>query len=172
MSTQTRSAVGLVAIALLLLFSPCAVRAQNKFPPPPKAPKHPAISAKILAAKSVYFDNQTGDSAVGRQALRELNLWGRFQVVGRAQAQLLLVLSTEEFNDDDFPSDRGGFDPNTLHLPRKPLNAFLTVIERTSGDRLWIDSRPWGGLLTGEKSAGRRLIARFRKRVEHQRPPS
>jgi hypothetical protein len=36
---------------------------------------------------------------------------------------------------------------------------------------VWIDSRPWGGLLTGANSAGRRLIDRFRKRIEHQRPP-
>jgi hypothetical protein len=171
MTTPTPSRAGVLAIVLLLL-SPCIIHAQAKFPPPPRAPKRPAISAKILAAKSVYFDNQTGDSAVGREALRELNLWGRFEVVGNAQAQLLLVLSTEEFTDDDFPNDGGGFDPSTLHLPRKPLNAFLTVIEKATGDRLWIDSRPWGGLLTGENSAGRRLIARFRKRVEKQHPPS
>jgi hypothetical protein len=100
-----------------------------------------------------------------------LSQWGRFRVVGQDQAQLLLVLSTEEFTDDEFPPDLGNFDPNSLRLPRKPLNAFLTVIDKATGDRVWIDSRPWGGILTGANSAGRRLIARFRKHVEHQRPP-
>ena len=160
----------LLSIALLLL-SPGAVRAQNKLPPPPRAPRHPALTAKIMAAKSVYFDNETGDSAVGRDALRELAQWGRFQVVGQSDAQLVMVLSTEEFTDDEFPLNFGDLDPNTLHLPRKPLNAFLTVIDKATGDRVWIDSRPWGGVLTGGNSAGRRLIARLRKHVEHQRPP-
>jgi len=124
-----------------------------------------------MDAKFIYLDNETGSAAVGRDTLRELTEWGRFQVVGQAQAQLLIVLSTEEFIDDELPSNGGDFDPETLHLPRKPLNAFLTVIDKSTGDRVWIDSRPWGGLLTGENSAGRRLIARLRKRVEHQRPP-
>ena len=125
-----------------------------------------------MNAQSVYLDNETGYAAVGRDTLRELQAWGRFQVVGQADAQLLIVLSTEEFIDDELPSNGGDFDPQTLHLPRKPQNAFLTVIDKSTGDRVWIDSRPWGGLLTGENSAGRRLIARLRKNVEHQRPPS
>ena len=124
-----------------------------------------------MVAKSVYFDNETGDSAVGRDTLRELAEWGRFQVVGQTDAQLFIVLSTEEFTDDQFAPAAGALDPSTLHLPRKPLNAFLTVIDKSTGDRVWIDSRPWGGILTGANSAGRRLIARFRKRIEKQRPP-
>jgi hypothetical protein len=125
-----------------------------------------------MNAKFIYLDNETGNAGVGRDTLRELTEWGRFQVVGQAQAQLLIVLSTEEFIDDELPSNGGGgFDPETLHLPRKPQNAFLTVIDKSTGDRVWIDSRPWGGLLTGENSAGRRLIAHLRKQIEHQRPP-
>ena len=170
MIAQTHARVGFLAMALLL-FSPCAIHAQFKFPPPPRAPKNPALSKTIMAAKSVYFDNETGDSAVGRDTLRELAEWGRFQVVGQTDAQLFIVLSTEEFTDDEFAPAAGGLDASDLHLPRKPLNAFLTVIDKATGDRVWIDSRPWGGLLTGANSAGRRLIDRFRKRIEHQRPP-
>lgn len=170
-TTQARALIGFLAVALLLWFSPSAVRAQNKLPPPPRGPKHPAISAKIMNAKFVYFDNETGYSEVGRDSLRELAEWGRFQVVGQTDAQLVIVLSTEEFIDDEFVPAEGGLDVGTLHLPRKPLNAFLTVIDRSTGDRVWIDSRPWGGLLTGANSAGRRLIDSFRKHIEHQRPP-
>src|SRR5579862_4550032 len=65
MIAQTHARVGFLAMALLL-FSPCAIHAQFKFPPPPRAPKNPALSKTIMAAKSVYFDNETGDSAVGR----------------------------------------------------------------------------------------------------------
>ena len=171
MTARIYARVGFAAVALLLLV-PGVLRAQGKLPPPPRGPKHPPISAKIMNAKFVYLDNETGNAAVGRDTLRELQAWGRFQVVGQADAQLLIVLSTEEFIDDEFPSNGGDFDPETLHLPRKPENAFLTVIDKSTGDRVWIDSRPWGGLLTGENSAGRRLIARLRKNIEHQRPPS
>jgi hypothetical protein len=169
-TTQARARIGFLAIALLLP-APSAVRAQNKLPPPPRAPKHPALSNKIMLAKSVYFDNETGDSAVGRDTLRELAEWGRFRVVGKSDAQLVMVLSTEEFTDDEFAPASGGLDVSTLHLPRKPLNAFLTIIDKSTGDRVWIDSRPWGGVLTGANSAGRRLIARLRKTIEHQHPP-
>lgn len=156
-----------------LLTAAVPLRSQNihGFPRPRRAPRNPPISALVLNAKFVYLDNQTGNSAVGRDALRELAGWGRFHVVGQNEAQLLMVLSTEEFTDDEFP-DLGDFDSGDLKLPRKPLNAFLTVIDKATGDRVWIDSRPWGGLLTGENSAGRRLIARFRKHVESKHPAS
>ena len=157
---------------MLFLAAAIALQAQNQkhFPPPPRVPRRTIISPRILIAKSIYLDNETGYSAVGRDALRELTDWGRFQIVGQKQAQLLMILSTQEFNGDDFP-DAGEFD-DTIKLPRKPQNAFLTVIDKTTGDRLWIDSRPWGGLLTGANSAGRRLVARFRKHVEHTPAPS
>jgi hypothetical protein len=158
---------------VVLLGTAIALQAQSvhTFPPPHRVSRRTVISPRILAAKSVYLDNETGYSTVGREALSELAAWGRFRVVGHDQAQLLIILSTQEFIGDDFPI-AGDFDPSTAKLPRKPQNAFLTVIDRPTGDRLWIDSRPWGGLLTGANSAGRRLIAHFRKRVEHTRPPS
>ena len=161
------------AFGIFVLFlAAVALQAQNprKFPAPKRVSRRTIISPRILAAKSVYLDNETGYATVGREALQELANWGRFRVVGRDQAQLLMILSTQEFNGNDFP-DAGGFN-DTVKLPRKPLNAFLTVIEKSTGDRLWIDSRPWGGLLTGKNSAGWRLVASFRKRVEHTRPPS
>jgi hypothetical protein len=160
------------ATLVLFLCAAIALQAQNpkKFPAPPRAPRRTLIPPRILAAKSIYLDNETGYSAVGREALRELTDWGRYRVVGQDQAQLLMILSTQEFNSDEFP-DAGEFE-DSIKLPRKPLNAFLTVIDKPTGDRLWIDSRPWGGLLTGANSAGRRLVARFRKHVEHAPLPS
>lgn len=103
--------------------------------------------------------------------MRELVAWGRFEIADQNQAQLLIVLSTQEFTDDEF-SRAGGLDRDASQAPRKPLSAFLTVIDGSTGDRVWIDSCPWGGLLTGKNSAGRRLIVRFRKHIEAQRPAS
>lgn len=135
-----------------------------------KSQKPRLLPAKLLMAKSVYFDNETGFAAVGTDALRELQKWGRFRVVpSRDQADLVFVLSSEE-DTDDFdlgPTDNKNFEPDWfLHFHYRPANAYLTVVDTITGERLWASSRVWGGLLTGFNSAGRRLVHRLRKQVE------
>ncbi len=133
-----------------------------------KAQKHRALASQLFTSKSVYFDNQTGFAAVGEDAVRELEKWGRFQVVRRRDdAELVFVLSSEVYYDDvSRPAYNGDFEPDLLHLPHRPANAYLTVVDAYSGQRLWSGSHAWGGLLTGFNSAGRRLINRLRKQVE------
>lgn len=133
-----------------------------------KAQKRP-LPRKLLSAKSVYFDNETGFTAVGDDAVRELQKWGRFQVVRRRDdAELVFVLSSEVYYDGDVskPAYNGDFEPDLLHLPHKPANAYLTVLDGVSGQRLWTSSHAWGGLLTGFNSAGRRLVNRLRKQLD------
>jgi hypothetical protein len=127
-----------------------------------------ALSTRLFTAKSVYFDNQTGFKAVGDDAVRELQKWGRFQVVRRrGDADLLFVLTSEVYIDDlDKPPYNGDFEPDLLRLPHKPAYAYLTVLDAVSGKKLWASSHAWGGLLTGFNSAGRRLISRLRRQVE------
>lgn len=127
-----------------------------------------ALSTRLFTAKSVYFDNQTGFTAVGDDAVRELQKWGRFQVVRRRDdADLLFILTSELYTDDlDKPPYDGDFEPDLLHLPYKPAYAYLTVLDALSGKKLWASSHVWGGLLTGFNSAGRRLVSRLRKQVE------
>jgi hypothetical protein len=127
-----------------------------------------ALSTRLFTAKSVYFDNQTGFMAVGDDAVRELQKWGRFEVVRRRDdADLLFVLTSEVYIDDpDKPPYNGDFEPDLLRLPRKPANAYLTVLDAVSGQKLWASSHAWGGLLTGFNSAGRRLVNRLRRQVE------
>jgi hypothetical protein len=127
-----------------------------------------ALATQLFTSKSVYFDNQTGFMAVGDDAVRELQKWGRFQVVRRRDdADLILVLTSELFTDDaDKPPFDGDFEPDLLRLPHKPAYAYLTVLDAVSGKKLWASSHAWGGLLTGFNSAGRRLVSRFRKQLE------
>jgi len=129
-----------------------------------------ALATQLFTSKSVYFDNQTGFTAVGDDAVRELQKWGRFQVVRRRRdADLILVLTSELFTDDvDKPPFDGDFEPDLLHLPHKPAYAYLTVLDALSGKKLWASSHVWGGLLTGFNSAGRRLVSRFRKQLERR----
>src|SRR6202043_4146083 len=54
---------------------------------------------KILSAKTVYFDNQTGAEAVGTAAVAQLRKWGRFLIVHDKQtANLILLLSADRYN--------------------------------------------------------------------------
>ena len=155
-----RKWVGLLAVIFIL---------GPAFLVPAKAQKRRSLPPRLLTAKLVYFENQTGFAAVGGDALRELERWGRFQLVGsRDQAELLFVLSSKvESEALANPSEAGRFGPDlSFHFRYRPANAYLTVDDAVTGERLWSGSHAWGGLLTGFNSAGRRLVHRLRKQVE------
>lgn len=153
-----RRATFLAAILVLVLGFLPGVKAQKR-----------ALATKLFTAKSIYFDNETGFTAVGDDAVRELQKWGRFQVVRRRDdAELVFILSSELYYDGDVskPAYNGDFEPDLFRFPRKPANAYLTVLDAASGQMLWASSHAWGGLLTGFNSAGRRLVGRLRRQVE------
>ena len=142
------------------------------------AQKQLAKTPKILSAKTVYFDNQTGVEAVGNAAVAQLRKWGRFQMVHEKQtADLILLLSADPYHggyiifasgqtgtmdkDGNIEQDRV---PN--HNRQAPVrDAYLTVIDPTNGQNLWTDSHVWGGLLTGANSAGARLVQKLQKQI-------
>jgi len=144
---------------------------------PVVAQKKLAISPRILFAKFVYFENQTGSDAVGKNAVAQLQKWGKFQIVtDPLQADLIFLLSSDPYRSGQiiFTSGQSGPVPretteNPLPL-RGPLfssstrYAYLTVIDRKTGETLWSGEHAWGGLLTGFNSAGERLV----REVERQ----
>jgi len=134
---------------------------------PANAQRHFNLPPRLLTAKLVYFENQTGFAAVGGDTVREIEKWGRFQVVpSRDQAELVFVLSTEDDPRIAHPEDRR-FGPDlSFHFRYRPANAYLTVDDAITGERLWAGRHLWGGLLTGFNSAGRRLVYKLRKQVE------
>jgi hypothetical protein len=134
---------------------------------PANAQRRLNLPTRLLTAKLVYFENQTGFAAVGGDTVRELEKWGRFQMVpSRDQAELVFVLSTGDdpriahLEDPRFGPDL------SFHFRYRPANAYLTVDDAITGDRLWAGRHIWGGLLTGFNSAGRRLVHKLRKQVE------
>lgn len=135
---------------------------------PANGQKRSVLPPQILAAKSVYFANETGFPAVGEDALRELRKWGRFQVVqSRDEAELLFVLSSDDFRNVTNPAGDRRFGPDlSFHFRYRPANAYLIVVDTVTGQRLWTGRHVWGGLLTGFNSAGRRLVTKLRKQVE------
>jgi hypothetical protein len=140
------------------------------------AQKQLAQSPRILSAKSVYFSNQTGSDAVGKNALTQLRKWGKFQLIADPkQADLIFLLSADTYKGGNiiFASGQTGSindgviteDPTPNYNKQSPTRyAYLTVIDPKTGDNLWSDKRLWGGLLTGFHSVGERLI----KELENQ----
>ncbi|HKS83729.1 MAG TPA: hypothetical protein VJR23_19660 [Candidatus Acidoferrales bacterium] len=138
------------------------------------AQKAPAKSLQISSAKTAYFRNQTGNVAVGRNALIELNKWGRFRIVqDPKQADLILLLSLEEYRGPDSAGGQPGDfdDPDVSHIPkwdrqRQTRYAYLTIIDPNTGARLWSAEHVWGGLLTGFNNVGQRLVKKLEKQVK------
>jgi hypothetical protein len=148
-------------IAILSPFNPTRVLAQ----------KVPNPSQRILLAKTVYLDNQTGSDAVGKSAVTELNKWGRFKLAtDKKDADLIFLLSADPYRGGNIIYSGGQTgtvgrdgkieeDPFPNHNKQSPTRyAYLTVIEPKSGEVLWKDSHLWGGLLTGFNSAGSRMV--------------
>ena len=63
-----------IALAVVLVVSP--MYAADKYPPLP---------ASVIAAKTVYIDNQTGFSQITDKAYEALSKWGRFKIVKDAK---------------------------------------------------------------------------------------
>jgi len=137
---------------------------------PVVAQKQLAQSPRILSAKFVCFNNQTGSDAVGKNALAQLKKWGKFQLVtDPKQADLIFLLSTDPYKGGNIIF-AGGQTGNTTegHISEDPVPnynkqtptryAYLAVIDAKTGDNLWSDKHLWGGLLTGFNSVGERLI--------------
>ena len=152
--------VGLLAILLTV---------SSGFSAPVRAQNRPTLPRRLLTAKFIYFENQTGFPAVGDESLRELEKWGRFRLVRNPdQAELLFVLSSKIESDALVnPDEERRFGPDlSFHFRYRPANAYLTVDDAITGERLWSGRHVWGGLLTGFNSAGRRLVHKLRKQLE------
>lgn len=139
------------------------------FSAPASAQKSRYLPSRLLTAKLVYFEDETGFPAVGGDAVRELEKWGRFQVVhSRDQAELVFVLSSEDESRLANPEGDRRFGPDlSFHFRYRPANAYLVVDDAITGERLWTGRHLWGGLLTGFNSAGWRLVHKLRKQIEH-----
>ncbi len=140
--------------------------------------KHLPLPPQIVAAKTVYIDNQSGFAKLGDKAYDQLTKWGRFQVVqDRKQADLILLISAKAYDGGYVTSGSettGTIDSSgNINMTNSPTYSrhvsvnytFLTVIDPKTGDNLWSDSKKWGNLYTGFHSATKGLIDELMKRV-------
>jgi len=143
---------------------------------PARAQDQQAKTAKILAAKTVFFDDQTSDAAVGAATLDELKRWGQFQIVPvQGEADLIILLSVDPYHAGSavLPDGKIGVIDADGKVEETPVtdhkksassrDAYLTVIEPKGNEVLWSDSHAWGGVLTGTNSAGERLVKKLEK---------
>jgi hypothetical protein len=138
------------------------------------AQKDWTFAPQIRSAKTVYFDNESGSSAVGANALAELKKWGKFQIVqDKKHADLVVLLSANPYHKgDDYASGQTGHDDgNVDHTPKwnrqkQTQYSYLTVIDPRTEDSLWSAEHVGGGLLTGFNSAGERLVKELEKQAK------
>lgn len=142
------------------------------------AQKQMATSPRIMSAKTVFFDNQTGSDAIGKNTLAQLKRWGKFRLVtDRKEADLIFLLSADPYKGGHVifaGGQTGSIDnghvtedavPN--YNKQSPTRyAYLTVIDLKTGDNLWSDKHLWGGLLTGFNSVGERLVKEFESQTK------
>jgi hypothetical protein len=100
-------------------------------PSPAQDGKYAPLPDKIVTAKTVFLQNDTGEQKFADNVFKQLEQWGRWRVVtNRAGADIVLSLD---------------------HKDRFHNNFYLRVLDRESGETLWTAKRDiaiggWGGV--------------------------
>jgi hypothetical protein len=134
------------ASVLMLMLVCCVVRASEH---------HAPLPSKILEAKTVYIDNQTGYEEAADHCYDALQRWGRYTVVqDKSKADLILVLAGNH-------ETRGAYANGSAVVALRRSLTSLSVVDPATGDVLWSDteSAPHG-------SRAGSLVDKFRRRVE------
>lgn len=133
---------------------------------------HAPLPPALLEAKSVYIQNDAGSADFADKCYSELSAWGRFTVVtDPKKADLIFRISsstrTTGYHGDTSADTYGGGSSTDIHAVQSSRTQ-IDVIERSSGNVLWSESKAWGGLYTGFRSATKSIIKELRKRMEEQ----
>jgi hypothetical protein len=136
-------AANTVALALILVVSP--IHAKDKPAPLP---------ASVIAAKTVYIDNQTGHAEITDRAYDALNKWGRFKILKDAKDADLVLRFTANTNGRPTPPGND--------IDMSPTPVLFSVRDQTNNE-LWSVSKdkPF-------HSQTRLDIDEFKKRIEEQ----
>ena len=116
--------------------------------------KHAPLPASVMAAKTVYIDNQTGHTEITDRAQDELTKWGRFKILEDAKDADLILRFTAD--------TKGRPTPPHNDIDESPTPVVLSVLDQAN-NVLWSESKnkPF-------HSQTRLDIDEFRKRIEEQ----
>jgi len=134
--------------------------------------KRTAVSSRILAARTIFVDNETPDAELQLNAVMGLNKWGRFDIVDSPQkADIVLRLVGSSFvkyvPTSQMPAT---YDPKpaTPELGNgeelaPPGCTRIEVLEPKSGSLLWSEVRK-----TGNVQERSRLVEGLHEAVDQQ----
>jgi hypothetical protein len=110
-----------VALAVVLAVAP--MYAADKYPPLP---------ASVLAAKTVFIDNQTGFTQISDKAFEALNKWGRYKIAkDKKDADLVLQFTADTQGRPTAPGNNIDQSPTPIVMSiRDPVNAELLTISK------------------------------------------
>jgi len=131
----------LIAIAFFTVFGSVPVSANEK---------RASLPSKVLAAATVFVDNQTTSAELLNTAYTELSKWGRLQIVDTAQkADIVLRLSNGNYVKfvpgggntpmGDAKASKQNFAGADEAVP--PGSTRISVIDPKTGNSVWSDIR-------------------------------
>jgi hypothetical protein len=137
--------------------------------------EHAPLPAKVLTAKTIYIENDSGIANMADKAYTQLKAWGKYQIVNeRERADLVLVLKATDKqvqrsgvgSAGSFNYQTGAWTQSTVPTIRTRTFAFtlMALIDPASGDVAWSDQGEW----TKKQSATMELIKDLQQRVEEQ----
>src|SRR6202161_3230187 len=116
-----KTAAAVAALAIALVVSP--IHAKDK---------HAPLPASVMAAKTVYIDNQTGHTEITDRAYEALSKWGRCKILKDAKDADLTLRFTADTNGRPTPPH------NDIDVSPTPV--LLSVLDQTNNE-LWFASK-------------------------------
>src|ERR1700730_13244984 len=114
-------AANTVVLALVLVVSPIHAKDQ-----------HAPLPASVIAAKTVYIDNQTGHAEITDRAYDALSKWGRFKILTNAKDDDLVLRFTADTKCKPTPQR------NDIDVSPTPVH--FSVLAQRNND-LWFESK-------------------------------
>jgi hypothetical protein len=137
--------------------------------------EHAPLAAKVLTAKTIFIQNDTGQADAADKAFTQLKAWGKYQVVdSKDKADLVLAISvasvqketSEAHSSTSYNYKTGAWTSGTYTTPGTITWSYihLQLIDATSGDVTWTDRM----VERRKYSATQELIKSLQRRVEEQ----
>ncbi len=133
--------------------------------------KHAPLPPALMQAKTLYIQNDSGDAKLADRCYDELTKWGRFKIVSDPKSADVIFLLTTHIRTSGYSghsTDDGAGGTNTTLSEDRSARTRIDVLRAADGQVLWSDSKGWGGVYTGFRSATRSVVKELRKRVEEQ----
>ena len=134
------------------------------------ASQHAPLPPALMSAKTLYIENNSGDAKLADRCYEELSKWARFKIVsdpkdGDVIFQIGTHVRTYGYSGHSTTDSLG----NTHTNLTEDTAGFTTIsVVGHDGQILWSDTRRWGNLFTGFRSATREVIKELRRRIEEQ----